>query len=71
MIFPANIFDPASKSSMLGLGDIVIPGILVALMLRLDDHVSLLPGLDDFISRLDFIFDDSVFRDPLEVINIL
>ena len=25
---------------MLGLGDIVIPGILVALMLRLDDHVS-------------------------------
>ena len=24
---------------MLGLGDIVIPGILVALMLRLDDHV--------------------------------
>ena len=30
----------ASKSSMLGLGDIVIPGILVALMLRLDNHVS-------------------------------
>lgn len=42
LIFPANIFDAASKSSMLGLGDIVIPGILVALMLRIDDHRS--PG---------------------------
>ena len=30
----------------------------------------LLPGLDDFISRLDFVFDDFVFRDPLEAINI-
>lgn len=38
LVFPANIFDAASKSSMLGLGDIVIPGILVALMLRLDEH---------------------------------
>jgi len=42
LVFPANIFDPASKSSMLGLGDIVIPGILVALMLRLDEHIK--PG---------------------------
>jgi len=40
LVFPANIFDAASKSSMLGLGDIVIPGILVALMLRVDQHVS-------------------------------
>ena len=40
LVFPANIFDATSKSSMLGLGDIVIPGILVALMLRLDEHVS-------------------------------
>merc|ERR1712176_620114 len=46
LIFPANIFDPASKSSMLGLGDIVIPGILVALMLRLDDHRS--PGSNKY-----------------------
>jgi len=26
---------------MLGLGDIVIPGILIALMLRLDDNVNI------------------------------
>merc|ERR1711990_728407 len=38
LVFPANIFDAASKSSMLGLGDIVIPGILIALVLRFDDH---------------------------------
>merc|ERR1711920_691260 len=42
MGFPANIFDAASKSSMLGLGDIVVPGILVALMLRVDQSIT--PG---------------------------
>jgi len=42
LVFPANIFDAASKSSMLGLGDIVIPGILVALMLRVDQSIT--PG---------------------------
>jgi minor histocompatibility antigen H13 len=39
LVFPQDIFDLSSKSSMLGLGDIVIPGILIALMLRLDDNL--------------------------------
>jgi minor histocompatibility antigen H13 len=42
LVFPQNVFDTASKSSMLGLGDIVIPGILIALMLRVDNHLK--PG---------------------------
>merc|ERR1711956_208089 len=46
LVFPANIFDAASKSSMLGLGDIVIPGILVALMLRVDQHIK--PGSNKY-----------------------
>ena len=44
---------------MLGLGDIVIPGILVALMLRLDEHIK--PGSKEheflvflFISVVDW-----------------
>mmetsp|Transcript_90895 Transcript_90895/g.157700 ORF Transcript_90895/g.157700 Transcript_90895/m.157700 type:complete len:352 (-) Transcript_90895:148-1203(-) len=37
LLFPRNIFDlPNSKMTMLGLGDIVIPGIFVALMYRFD-----------------------------------
>ena len=28
VLFPRNIFDPESKHAMLGLGDIVIPGML-------------------------------------------
>merc|ERR1712176_550913 len=42
LVFPQDIFDLSSRSSMLGLGDIVIPGILIALMLRLDDNLK--PG---------------------------
>jgi len=42
LVFPQNVFDASSRSSMLGLGDIVIPGILIALMLRLDHHIK--PG---------------------------
>jgi minor histocompatibility antigen H13 len=36
LVFPQDIFDTTSRASMLGLGDIVIPGILIALMLRYD-----------------------------------
>ena len=40
LVFPQNVFDATSRSSMLGLGDIVIPGIMIALMLRFDNNVS-------------------------------
>jgi len=36
LLFPRNIFDLSSPFAMLGLGDIVIPGIFVALCLRYD-----------------------------------
>lgn len=36
LLFPRNIFDLDSKLAMLGLGDIVIPGIFIALMYRFD-----------------------------------
>ncbi|OLY79738.1 Minor histocompatibility antigen H13 [Smittium mucronatum] len=36
LVFPRNIFDPKSTFMMLGLGDIVIPGIFIALCLRFD-----------------------------------
>ena len=36
LLFPKNIFADVYQFSMLGLGDIVIPGIVVALMLRFD-----------------------------------
>jgi len=39
LVFPQNIFDASARSSMLGLGDIVIPGIMIALMLRLDNNI--------------------------------
>jgi len=36
MLFPKNILAEELEFSMLGLGDIVIPGIFIALMLRFD-----------------------------------
>jgi len=36
LVFPKNIFAEKLEFSMLGLGDIVIPGIFVALLLRFD-----------------------------------
>jgi len=36
LLFPRNIFASTYQYSMLGLGDIVIPGIFIALMLRFD-----------------------------------
>lgn len=36
LVFPRNIFAEEFKFSMLGLGDIVIPGVFVALLLRFD-----------------------------------
>jgi len=39
LVFPKNIFSPDKfQFSMLGLGDIVIPGIFIALLLRFDRH---------------------------------
>lgn len=36
LVFPRNIFADTYEFSMLGLGDIVIPGVFVALLLRFD-----------------------------------
>jgi minor histocompatibility antigen H13 len=41
LLFPRDIFAADSPFSMLGLGDIVFPGILIALMLRFDIYLSL------------------------------
>jgi len=38
LLWPKNFFADPMQFSMLGLGDIVIPGIFVALMLRFDAH---------------------------------
>jgi len=38
LVFPKNIFAEAFEFSMLGLGDIVIPGVFIALLLRFDAH---------------------------------
>eukprot|EP00998_Keelungia_sp_KM082_P005474 NODE_1797_length_1212_cov_58.191705_g1782_i0.p1 GENE.NODE_1797_length_1212_cov_58.191705_g1782_i0~~NODE_1797_length_1212_cov_58.191705_g1782_i0.p1 ORF type:complete len:331 (+),score=93.52 NODE_1797_length_1212_cov_58.191705_g1782_i0:70-1062(+) len=40
VLFPRNILADEWKMSMLGLGDIVIPGIFVALMLRFDMYLA-------------------------------
>jgi len=39
LLFPKDIFAATYQFSMLGLGDIVIPGIFIALMLRFDDSL--------------------------------
>jgi minor histocompatibility antigen H13 len=44
-LFPKNIFAATYQFSMLGLGDIVIPGVFVALMLRFDRKRNF-PNLD-------------------------
>lgn len=40
LLFPRDLFADELKFAMLGLGDIVIPGIFVALCLRFDQHMS-------------------------------
>jgi len=40
LLFPKNIFSEEFQFSMLGLGDIVIPGIFIALLLRFDSKHS-------------------------------
>lgn len=40
LLFPRNIWAEKHEFSMLGLGDIVIPGIFIALLLRFDAHRS-------------------------------
>ncbi|EGC36877.1 hypothetical protein DICPUDRAFT_150570 [Dictyostelium purpureum] len=39
LLFPKNIFAETFQFSMLGLGDIVLPGIFIALLLRFDRHL--------------------------------
>ena len=38
LVFPKDVFAETLEFSMLGLGDIVIPGIFIALLLRFDAH---------------------------------
>jgi len=40
LLFPKHLFSETLEFSMLGLGDIVIPGIFIALLLRFDIHRS-------------------------------
>lgn len=40
ILFPRDLFAEQLKFSMLGLGDIVIPGIFIALCLRFDRHLA-------------------------------
>jgi minor histocompatibility antigen H13 len=40
LLFPKNLFAEELQFSMLGLGDIVIPGIFIALLLRFDSKLS-------------------------------
>eukprot|EP01133_Synstelium_polycarpum_P015759 gene15759-18729_t len=40
LLFPKDIFADVYKFSMLGLGDIVLPGIFIALLLKFDRHIS-------------------------------
>ncbi|KAM9944536.1 hypothetical protein ACTFIT_009244 [Dictyostelium discoideum] len=39
LLFPKDIFADVYQFSMLGLGDIVLPGIFIALLLRFDRHI--------------------------------
>jgi len=41
LLFPKDIFADVFQFSMLGLGDIVLPGIFIALLLRFDRHIHL------------------------------
>lgn len=54
LIHPINLHDLEPKFSMLGLGDIVIPGVFVALCLKYDVHKTILKKLKDEIKDLDF-----------------
>jgi len=45
LLFPKNLMAVKYQFSMLGLGDIVIPGIFVALLLRYDAHRALRHGI--------------------------
>jgi minor histocompatibility antigen H13 len=46
LLFPKDIFAETFQFSMLGLGDIVIPGIFIALMLRFDESLKRREGED-------------------------
>jgi len=53
LLFPKQLFAETLQFSMLGLGDIVIPGIFIALLLRFDVHRA--PKNQPNISKLYFI----------------
>ncbi|EPZ31834.1 Peptidase A22, presenilin signal peptide domain-containing protein [Rozella allomycis CSF55] len=40
LLFPRDVFAPSYKFALLGLGDIVIPGIYVAMCLKFDRHLT-------------------------------
>jgi len=54
LIHPINLHGLEPKFSMLGLGDIVIPGVFVALCLKYDVHTTILKKFKDNIKELDF-----------------
>lgn len=53
LIHPVTLFGEP-KFSMLGLGDIVIPGVFVALCLKYDIHTSVLKQLKEHVKEIDF-----------------
>jgi len=54
LIHPINLHELEPKFSMLGLGDIVIPGVFVALCLKYDVHTTILNKFKNNIKALDF-----------------
>jgi len=57
LLFPKNIFAEQLQFSMLGLGDIVLPGVLIAFLLRFDYKIVLmLFEYSHNIKLLNFIF---------------
>jgi len=45
LLFPKNLMAVKYQFSMLGLGDIVIPGVFIALLLRYDAHRAVIHGI--------------------------
>jgi len=54
LIHPITLFTDPPKFSMLGLGDIVIPGVFVALCLKYDVQTTILNKLKEHAKDLDF-----------------
>lgn len=54
LIHPINLHLAEPKLSMLGLGDIVIPGVFVALCLKYDVHMTILRKFKDAVHEFNF-----------------